>query len=116
MSHLETRSQLETRTSATIVPMAGLTSAPVDFARTPTPGERAQQLMADARAASLEHLDLLAASVEVVRRLARTVADGGEVYGAGVRDLAGRLAEDMLWRGKSLQALTDRQRRGLLAS
>ena len=78
-------------------------------------GDRARQLMLEARNASVEHLMELSAAIDAVRGLAETVVESGDVYGVGLHDLAARLAEDMLWRGKSLQALTERQRLGLLS-
>lgn len=79
------------------------------------PGDRARQLMLEARTASVEHLMELSSAIDVVRSLAETVVESGDVYGVGLRDLAAHLAEDMLWRGKSLQGLTERQRLGLLS-
>jgi hypothetical protein len=79
------------------------------------PGDRARQLMLEARTASVEHLMELGAAISAVRSLAETVVESGDVYGVGLRDFATRLGEDMLWRGKSLQALTERQRLGLLS-
>jgi hypothetical protein len=76
---------------------------------------RAHQLMAEARGAALDNLADLAATLETARALANSVADGGDLYGVGLRDLSRRLSEDLLDRGRSLQALADRERRGLLA-
>ena len=75
-----------------------------------TAGERAQRLMLEARAASLEHLEALQRSIAETRALAETVVQGGDLYAAGVHDLAGRLAEDLLWRSRSLEALIERLR------
>ena len=82
---------------------------------TTSPGERARVLMREARGAALEQLETLEAAIQVVRDLALDVTVGADAYGVGVRDLASRLAEDLLWRGKSLAALTARERAGLLA-
>jgi len=81
----------------------------------PSPAERARLLMREARAAALEQLEALDAAISVVRQLSLDVAQGGDIYGVGVRDLAARLAEDLLWRGKSLEGLAARERAGLLA-
>jgi hypothetical protein len=98
--------------------------APAAAARRPEPelnlvppasaGVRARELMAEARNAALDNLADLAAAVEAARALANSVADGGDLYGVGLRDLSRRLSEDLLERGRSLQALSDRERRGLL--
>ena len=62
-----------------------------------------------------EHLGQLIAALEAARGLAATVAEGGDLYGVGVRELAGQLSEDLAWKGKSLEALSERERRGQLA-
>ena len=77
------------------------------------PGERARLLMREARFSAVEHLDTLDAAIQAVRDLSLEVLEGGDAYGVGVRDLAARLAEDLLWRGKTLQALTARERAAL---
>lgn len=78
-------------------------------------GVRARQLMAEARNAALDNLAELIAALETARALANSVVDGGDLYGVGLRDLSLRLSEDLLGRERSLQALADRERRGLLA-
>jgi hypothetical protein len=45
----------------------------------------------------------------VTRELAQEVVEAGQVYGPGLEDFAGRLAEDLFWRGKTLEALAARQ-------
>ena len=77
-------------------------------------GVRARELMAEARSAALDNLADLATALDAARALANSVVDGGDLYGVGLRDLASRLSEDLLGRGRSLQALADRERRGLL--
>jgi hypothetical protein len=86
-----------------------------DGEATSTPGQRARLLMREARAAAIEQLEALDAAIKVVRDLSREVGQGGDAHSVGVRDLAARLAEDLLWRGKSLEALMARERAGLLA-
>jgi hypothetical protein len=74
------------------------------------PAERARRLMADARAASSEHLDALQAAIGTVIALSQEVVAGGGLYDAGLNDFARRMAEDLLWRAKTLEALSVRQR------
>ena len=81
-----------------------LTLAPV-----PQPGERAQRLYAEARTISLEHLAALQAAVTATHDLAQQVVDAGDLYGPGLQDFAGRLAEELFWRAKTLEALAQRQ-------
>ena len=74
------------------------------------PGQRARQLLLEARAASLEHLKALQAALAESQALAQAVVDGGDLYAPGLHDFAGRLAEDLLARQRMLEALTGRQR------
>ena len=69
------------------------------------PGGRALQLYAEAKLASFEHLKALQAAIGEAHGLAQVVVDGGDLYAAGVRDLAKRLAEDLFWRANALEAL-----------
>ncbi|HLZ74771.1 hypothetical protein [Phenylobacterium sp.] len=80
-----------------------------------TAAVRARELMAEARSAALDNLAALAAALESARALADSVVDGGDLYGVGLRDLSRRLSEDLLGRERSLQALAEREQRGLLA-
>ena len=80
-----------------------------------TAAARARHLMEEARSVALDSLTELAAALESARALANSVVDGGDLYGVGLRDLSRRLSEDLLDRTRSLQALADRERRGLLA-
>jgi hypothetical protein len=73
------------------------------------PGVRARQLFDEARKAAQEHLVRLEASIDETRALAEAVVAAGDLYGPGVTDLAARLAEDLVWRAKSLEALALRQ-------
>jgi hypothetical protein len=73
------------------------------------PGTRALKLYEEARKVSLDQLRLLADAIAETRALAEGVLDGGDLYAPGVRDFAERLADELLWRGKSLEALAQRQ-------
>ena len=72
--------------------------------------ERARQLMLQAKTVSLEHLEALCQSLVQVRELSEAVVQGGDLYTAGLHDFAKRLAEELLWREKTLEALMERQR------
>lgn len=95
-----------------VVRIEGRAAARPDAA---TPAERARLLMQEARFAAIEHLETLEAAIKVVRDLSTEVLQSGDLYPVGVRDLAAHLAEDLLWRGKSLEALAARERAGRLA-
>ena len=73
-------------------------------------GEQARRLFLDARAVSLEHVRALQLAIAQTRVLAQTLVDSGDLYVVGLHDFAGRLAQELFWRGKSLEALTERQR------
>lgn len=98
--------RIETRRTAIVAARA---EPELSLVRAVAPGERAQQLLAEARTVSLEHLAALQAALAVTRELAQELVEAGEVYGPGLEDFAGRLAEDLFWRAKSLEALAARQ-------
>tara|TARA_R110002124_G_scaffold60974_2_gene167185 strand:- start:252 stop:554 length:303 start_codon:yes stop_codon:yes gene_type:complete len=67
-----------------------------------TPSERVRRLQAEARALALEQVEALDAA------LAREIADGGDAYPVGARDMAARLADDLPKRADSLRAVVNR--------
>jgi hypothetical protein len=78
-----------------------------------SPGQRAQRLLAEARAAAREHVDDLEIAMEAAARLSTQIAEGGDIYPAGVRDLCRRLADEAGARRQSLNALAVRLLPGL---
>jgi len=76
----------------------------------PPPSLRARQLFHEARRASLEHLEALQSAVTTARELSEAVAEDETLYGPGLAAFAGRLAEDLFWRSKTLEMLSQRQR------
>jgi hypothetical protein len=76
----------------------------------PLAGEQARRLYREARFISLEHIKALQLAMAEARDLARATVDGGDLYVVGLQDYAARLAQELFWRGKSLEALTERQR------
>jgi hypothetical protein len=70
--------------------------------------DRVQRLFAEARAAAREHMALLEQVVRAELKLAREIADGGDPYPAGVRELCRRSADDAAARLQNLQALIHR--------
>ena len=73
-----------------------------------SPAARASRLYAEAQAAALEQVRVLGTSLEQVIALAAEIAEGGEVYPAGVRDLCRRLSEDLSSRAQTLDVLAQR--------
>jgi hypothetical protein len=70
---------------------------------------RARQLFQEAKALSLEHVRALGVAIDAVREISGSIAQDGDLYSPGIRDLAERLAEDLLWKSKSLEQLVQTQ-------
>jgi hypothetical protein len=73
-------------------------------------GERAHRLHMEAKRISLEHLQALQAALAQTHDLTQAVVDGGDLYVPGLHAFARQLAEELFWRGKTLEALGQRQR------
>ena len=89
---------------------AGRVEPELSLVASPSAGERARQLLAQARTVSLEHLKALQQAIAEAQVLSEAVVQGGDLYTPGLHDFAKRLSEDLLWRTKTLEALTERQR------
>ena len=73
-----------------------------------TTSARVRRLQAEARILAREQVEGLEKSMPALAAQAREVAEGGDAYPAGVRDLAGRLAEDLETRAQQMQILMAR--------
>ncbi|HKT53857.1 MAG TPA: hypothetical protein VJP88_05365 [Caulobacteraceae bacterium] len=62
---------------------------------TETVTQRVQRLQREARELACDQVEALARDMTAVSAAAQDIADGGEAYPAGVRELASRLAEDL---------------------
>lgn len=71
--------------------------------------EQISQLQADARDLAADHVELLIRTLTDAARMSAEVADGGDLYPVGVRELAVRLAEDCGKRALTLTAIMDRR-------
>lgn len=94
-------------------PVKGATAKPdpeLSLVAAAPAAERARQLMAQAKAVSLEHIAALQASLAQTQALAEAVVQGGDLYAPGLHDFSRRMAEDLLWRARTLEALAERQR------
>lgn len=69
---------------------------------------RVQKLQAEAKTLAREHVAALDEAMLKVTILALEIADGGEAYPAGVRDLARRLAQDNESKLMTIRAITGR--------
>jgi hypothetical protein len=77
---------------------------------------KALQLYREAKRASLDHIDQLISAVDSARILANELVVGGDLYGPGLHDMASRLSEELLWKGRTLQVLAQRRREAIDAS
>jgi hypothetical protein len=85
---------------------------PASLTLVPTPQEtpalRARRLMAEARAAAQEQIISLEEALAQVVELAEQIAEGGDLYPVGVRDLCRKLAGESVWTNQTLQAILHR--------
>jgi hypothetical protein len=72
---------------------------------------RVQRLSCEARQLANEHVELLIARMALVAQTAAEIADGGDAYPPGVRDLARRTADDHRARALTLETLARRRDR-----
>ncbi|OYX05529.1 MAG: hypothetical protein B7Z12_03325 [Caulobacter vibrioides] len=80
-----------------------------DLGRGPeTTGQRVQRLQAEARLLAREEIERLDRDLRRLADQARAVAEGGDAYPAGIRELAGRIGVDTAQRAEILRALLDR--------
>ena len=73
-----------------------------------TPALRAKRLMAEAKAAAQEQIIQLEEVLVQVVDLAEQIADGGDLYPVGVRDLCRKLAGESVWTNQTLQTILRR--------
>jgi hypothetical protein len=74
-----------------------------------SPAARARKLLAEAQAAAMEQIEQLEMALDAVVSLSKSVAEGGDIYPAGVRELCRRTAEDTAGRRLTLEALAARR-------
>lgn len=77
-------------------------------ARAESISERVRRLQTEARSLAREHIMALQTALVTVERLSGEIAEGGEAYPPGVRDIARRLMEDCEARVQTLEAITKR--------
>ena len=76
--------------------------------KTETVAERVRRLQAEARQLAKDHIHALSAAMVEVEHMAAEIAEGGDAYPPGVRDLARRFVEDVEARVQTLEAITAR--------
>lgn len=70
--------------------------------------ERIRHLQAEARLLAREQIVALESALLQIERLSCEIADGGEAYPVGVREVAGRLADDCKSHGATIHLLAGR--------
>ena len=70
--------------------------------------DKIKRLQAEAKNLAREHVESLSQALADVSRLAAEVADGGELYPVGARELARRLTEDAQKQSLTLCAILER--------
>ena len=73
-----------------------------------TVAQRVQRLQAEAKQLAKDHVKALTAAMVNLEELAAEIAEGGDAYAPGVRDVARRLAEDLDSRVQTLEAIVAR--------
>jgi hypothetical protein len=73
-----------------------------------TVAERVRRLQAEAKQLAKDHVFALTAAIAEVERMAAEIAEGGDAYPAGVRDLARRFVDDCGARVQTLEAIAAR--------
>ncbi|HET6969914.1 MAG TPA: hypothetical protein VFH92_02205 [Phenylobacterium sp.] len=76
--------------------------------KTETVAERVRRLQAEAKQLAKDHVKALTSAMVDLEQLAAEIAEGGEAYAPGIRDVARRLAEDLDARVQTLEAIAAR--------
>lgn len=93
----------------TIVPPVPGVAEIYDLGRGPeTTSQRVKRLQAEARLLAREEIERLDRDLRRLADQARAIAEGGDAYPAGIRELAGRIGVDTAQRAEMLRALTER--------
>lgn len=80
-----------------------------DLGRGPeSTAQRVKRLQDEARMLAREEVERLDRDLRKLADQARTIADGGDAYPAGIRELAGRIGVDTAQRADILRALLER--------
>lgn len=91
-----------------VPPVSGVAEI-YDLGRGPeTTAQRVSRLQAEARMLAREEVERLERDLRRLAEQAKVIADGGEAYPAGVRELTGRISVETAQRADILQALLQR--------
>jgi hypothetical protein len=92
----------------TRIDLSRSTSAVYYLGRRETTAERVRRLQAEARIMAREHIEELERCLMHTAEVARDVAEGGEAYPVGVRELASRLSDYLPDRLLTMRAIVER--------
>ncbi|MGV8929807.1 MAG: hypothetical protein ACOH1E_08635 [Brevundimonas sp.] len=99
----------KTRTATPDLRLVSAEAEIYDLMRAPaTTADRVKRLQMEARALAVEQVESLEALLLQASVLAREIADGGDAYPVGARELAGRLASDLPSKAQTLKAVVSR--------
>jgi len=91
-----------------VPPVSGMAEV-YDLGRGPeSTAQRVKRLQDEARMLAREEVERLDRDLRKLADQARSIADGGEAYPAGIRELAGRIGVDTAQRAEILRALLER--------
>jgi predicted Zn-dependent protease len=76
-----------------------------------TPAQRVQRLQREARILAREQVEAIERDLLALAERAREIADGGEAYAIGIREMASRLAADLPQKAHGLRGVLDRSPR-----
>lgn len=80
-----------------------------DLMRAPvTTADRVKRLQLEARALAVEQVEALEKLLMQASAMAEEIAQGGDAYPVGARELAGRLASDLPAKARTLKAVVSR--------
>jgi len=89
--------------------LVGAESEVYDLMRAPeTTSGRVKRLQMEARSLAVEQVEALERVLMQASHMARDIAEGGDAYPVGARELAGRLSSDLPARAETLKAIVGR--------
>ena len=74
--------------------------------------QRVRRLQTEARLLAREEVETLCRELHAIAARAAQVAEGGDAFPAGIRDMAARLAADLPERAQGLQVISERMASG----
>ena len=77
-------------------------------AKQETVADRVRRLQAEAKQLAKDHVHALSAAIMSAEQIAAEIAEGGDAYPPGIRDLARRFVEDADMRVQTLEAISAR--------